>query len=152
MRRFLAALVPVLVPALTSCGSPAQEAGPAPSKPAAPASPTSAPPSVPPSPTRTPTTETEDCFDGDCLLEVTRPVDIELDRKKFYYPGFSVVSVDENSLTYHVEYPHGGGAEQVLSPGGGSSFGFRDNPSVEVRLVSIKDGKALLSISPGTSP
>ncbi|MFB4297706.1 hypothetical protein, partial [Actinomadura sp. NTSP31] len=103
-------------------------------------------------PTPTPTTKTKDCFDGDCLLEVDGPIDIKLDRKTFYYPELSSVSVDNNSLTYHVEYPHGRGAQQVLSPGGGGSFGFRDRTPVDVKLVSIKNGKAILSLTPGKHP
>jgi hypothetical protein len=141
-------LVPVLSLTLASCGSSPEETKAAPTASRSPNS-SSAPVSASPSPTRTPTTKIKDCFDGDCLLEVDGPVDIKLDKKTFYYPEFSIVSVDENSLTYYVEYPHGGGAQQVLSPGGGGSFAFRDNTPVEVKLVSVKDGKALLSLTPG---
>jgi len=46
--------------------------------------------------------------------------------------------------------PHGGGAQQMLGPGGSSSFGFRSYPSINVTLVSAKKGRLLVSITPGT--
>ncbi|MEU4832673.1 hypothetical protein [Streptosporangium sp. NPDC023615] len=162
-------LLPVLaVCALTGCGSP--DAGPqaAPSShtpgtpatsttsttsPEAPAvSPTAtpSPPSSPsPSPSRKPTTRVKDCFDGDCLLKLSEPVTIRLNAKKFHYPRFKVVAVKANTITYWVEHANGGGAWQTLGEGGSSSFSFRERTPVEVSLVSIKKGRALLSISPG---
>lgn len=99
-----------------------------------------------------PTTRVSDCFDGECLLKVSKPVDIRLNAKKYYYPEMSIVAIDAKSITYTVDYPHGGGAQQVLGPGGGGGFGFRSYPSVKVTLVSIKKGTALVSISPEKRP
>ncbi|TDD91463.1 hypothetical protein [Actinomadura rubrisoli] len=76
-------------------------------------------------------------------------MDIRLDAKKFHYPEMSIVAVNARTIAYEVPYPGGGGAQQVLGPGGSSSFGFRSRPSVEVTLVSIKKGTALISLSPG---
>ncbi|QUH04018.1 hypothetical protein HUO13_27220 [Saccharopolyspora erythraea] len=91
-----------------------------------------------------PSTNVADCFDAECTLAVTGPITIPLDRARFYYPELSVVSVTPEGLTYRVDYPHGGGAEQGMGPGGGSGFGFRDFPMVEVKLESINDGTAVL--------
>ncbi|MEV1169504.1 hypothetical protein [Nonomuraea sp. NPDC049784] len=82
-------------------------------------------------------------------MKLSRPVTIRLDAKKFSYPKFEVVAVKANTITYWMEYPHGGGAQQVLGKGASSSLGFRSRTPVEVSLVSIEKGKALLSISPG---
>lgn len=90
-----------------------------------------------------------DCFDGDCLLRVSRPVTIRLNAKKFYYRQFHILDVGKSSITYLVEYPHGGGAQATLGKGGTSSFGFRKRPTVEVSLVSVKKGRALVSITAG---
>ncbi|SEG88349.1 hypothetical protein SAMN05444920_106226 [Nonomuraea solani] len=148
-------LLPVLaLCALAGCGSPAPAPPaaapsntPATSTPAA--TPTPAPtPTSTPSPSRKPTTKVKDCYDADCLLKLSRPVTIRLNAKKFYYPKFEIVAVSAKTITYVVEYPHGGGAQQVLGKGGSSGFGFRDRPTVEVTLVSIRKGQALLSISP----
>jgi hypothetical protein len=165
MRRLPAVALPVLaLCALAGCGSP--EATPRAASPSAAASTsaapssapaTSAPPTTTPAstptpeatPSRKPTSRIKDCFDGDCLLKVSGPVTIPLNAKKFYYPKFEVVSVKSKTLTYWVEYPHGGGAQQVMGKGARSSFGFRSRTPVEVSLVSIEKGKALLSISPG---
>jgi hypothetical protein len=106
-------------------------------------------PSKKPSPTAHPdTTDPKDCFDAECTLKVSKPVTIPLDKKKFHYPEMKVVAVDSGSLSYQVDYPGGGGAQQVLSPGGGSGFGFRSHPSVEVKLLSITKGTARLSLTP----
>ncbi|MFI6290824.1 hypothetical protein ACIBEJ_04525 [Nonomuraea sp. NPDC050790] len=147
-------LLPVLaVCALAGCGSP-QAAAPS-STPAAstPAVSTPAPetpsPTPSPSPTREPTTKVKDCYDGDCLLKLSKPVTIWLNAKKFYYPKFEIVAVKADRITFWVEYPHGGGAEQTLGEGGGSSFSFRDRTPVDVTLVSIRNGRAVLSVSPG---
>ncbi|MFI7639363.1 hypothetical protein [Nonomuraea sp. NPDC049400] len=167
MRRLPAVALPVIaLCALAGCGSP--EATPRAASPSAAASTSAAPSSAPatsapptttptstPTPTpeatpsRKPTSRIKDCFDGDCLLKVSRPVTIPLNAKKFYYPKFEIVSVKSKTLTYWVEYPHGGGAQQVMGEGSRSSFGFRSRTPVEVSLVSIEKGKALLSISPG---
>ncbi|MFI6904860.1 hypothetical protein ACIBKY_26595 [Nonomuraea sp. NPDC050394] len=153
-------LLPVLAMcALAGCASPEagrQATAPTPttgipSKPGTPA--TSAPatesPTPSPSPTREATTKVKDCFDGDCLLKLSKPVTIRLNAKKFYYPKFEVVAIDADTITYRVDYPHGGGSEQRLGEGGGGAFAFRKHTPVEVRLVSIKKGRALLSVSPG---
>ncbi|MBB5078996.1 hypothetical protein [Nonomuraea endophytica] len=141
-------LLPVLVVcALAGCASPdtgPQAATPAPT----PSTPTTSA-SATESPSREPTTKVKACFDGDCLLKLSKPVTIRLNAKKFYYPKLEVVAIDKDTITYWVEYPHGGGVEQRLGEGGGSSFAFRENTPVEVKLVSITKGQALLSLSPG---
>ncbi|MEV4803226.1 hypothetical protein AB0K18_24745 [Nonomuraea sp. NPDC049421] len=166
MRHVLAGCV--LVGVVAGCGSaeePPTAAAPA-GTPAATA-PTSAPPastpeasttpSVSPTPSPSPsptkkrkaTSRVRDCFDGDCLLRVSRPVTIRLNAKKFYYRQFHILDVGKSSITYLVEYPHGGGAQATLGKGGTSSFGFRKRPTVEVSLVSVKKGRALVSITAG---
>jgi predicted small lipoprotein YifL len=153
MRRFMASasLVPLLLAPLAGCGT--QPDGPPEKPPAATKSSSDGSaknkPSKKPSPTPPPeTTDPKDCFDAECTLKVTKPVTIPLDKKKFHYPEMKVVAFDSKSLSYQVDYPGGGGAQQVLSPGGGSGFGFRSNPSVEVKLLSITKGTARLSLTP----
>ncbi|MFI6540725.1 hypothetical protein ACIBHY_50280 [Nonomuraea sp. NPDC050547] len=146
-------LLVIAMCALAGCASPetgrqAAVSTPTPSTPATSASATESP-TPSPSPTRQATTKVKDCFDGDCLLKLSKPVTIRLNAKKFYYPKFEVVAIDARTITYRVEYPHGGGSEQRLGEGGGGGFAFRKHTPVEVRLVSIKKGQALLSVSPG---
>jgi hypothetical protein len=170
MRRFVACAAPLLL-LLAACGSsddggggggggggddkgqarPSASDSPSSDRPAR--SPSASPSASTPSPTRTagPTTsDPEDCFDGDCRLKLSAPTTIRLDAEKFHYPEMRVVRVGPDSLTYRVDYPGGGGAEQNLSPGGGSAFSFRSQTPVEVTLESITDGKAVLALSPGT--
>lgn len=163
MRLFRTAPLVVLPLILTSCGispdepkaaegktSPgaAASASPAPTGGGDASTPTPAAPASPDA--QEPTTKVKDCFDGDCLLKVTEPVDIKLDAKKYYYKKIQIVDVGEKTMTYVVDYPHGGGAQQMLGPGGSSSFGFRSYPSINVTLVSAKKGRLLVSITPGT--
>ncbi|MEU9791785.1 hypothetical protein AB0E27_14370 [Streptomyces sparsogenes] len=164
MRRLVASVTPLLL-LLVGCGSSADS--PPTARPSASDTPSSVRPSkTAPSrtsaPARTPspsattrtaaptTSNPKDCFDGYCTLKLSKPLTIRLDTKKFYYPEMTVVAVGPDSLTYRVDYPHGGGAQQILSPGGGSAFGFRSHTTVEVKLVSITGGTALLALSPGT--
>ena len=153
MRRLMAfvPLVPLLLAPLAGCGT--QPDGPPEKPPAATKSSSDGSsknkPSKKPSPTPPQeTTDPKDCFDAECTLKVSKPVTIPLDKKKFHYPEMKVVAVDSKSLSYQVDYPGGGGAQQVLSPGGGSGFGFRSYPSVEVKLLSITKGTARLSLTP----
>ncbi|AXK36835.1 hypothetical protein DVA86_34155 [Streptomyces armeniacus] len=97
------------------------------------------------------TSDPKDCFDADCRLKVSGPTTIRLDAEKFHYPALNVVEVGRDSLRYQVDYPQGGGAEQILGPGGSGSFGFRSQPPVEVKLESVKGGTALLALTPGKS-
>lgn len=153
MRWLLAAHVPVLTLVLASCGS-SPDAPRSASPNATTSASRAASPTSTPATTRTAasTSKVKDCFDGDCLLQVSKPVDIRLDTKKFYYPELAIVAVDASGISYRVDYPHGGSAQQVLSPGSGSSFGFRSYTPVEVKLVSINKRKALIAISPGKHP
>ena len=155
MRRFMASasLVPLLLAPLVGCDT--QPQGPPEKAPAATMSSSGGSsknkPSKKPTPTRTAppeTTDPKDCFDAECTLKVSKPVTIPLDKKKFHYPEMKVVAVDSKNLSYQVDYPGGGGAQQVLSPGGGSGFGFRSYPSIEVKLLSITKGTARLSLTP----
>jgi hypothetical protein len=128
----------VLPAVLLGCGGPAADR-PAP-RPTTPAP-------APPSPT--PGSDVKACFDGDCLLTVTRPIKIPLDAKRYYYPVFAITAVTPDRIGYRVDYPNGGHAEQWLGQGGSSSFGSRSHTQVNVRLVSITRGRAVLAISPG---
>lgn len=148
--RGLVALIPVLAVGLAACGGTDTAAKPA--KPAAKASPSrTASPSRSPEPSEPPTSDVKDCRDGTCLLKVDGPVRIPLDKKRFHYSSLRVVDVTSSSLSYQVPYPNGGGSSQTLSPGGGGAFGFRTRPSIAVKLVSMKDGKGLLSLTAGKS-
>lgn len=147
--RCLTALVLALPVALLGCGKSGTD------RPAARATasqPTPASTSSAPTPSGSPTvsSKVKDCFDGDCLLAVSKPVTIPLDKKRYYYPKFAITAVTSNQVSYRVDYPQGGHAEQRLSVGNESSFGFRSHPQVNVRLVSIAGKKAVIAISPGT--
>ncbi|GAA3154621.1 hypothetical protein GCM10020001_092870 [Nonomuraea salmonea] len=147
-----AAAAPASTPATTAPTSAAPTSAAPTSAAEASATPSASPtPSPSPSPTkkRKATSRVRDCFDGDCLLRVSRPVTIRLNAKKFYYRQFHILDVGKSSITYLVEYPHGGGAQATLGKGGTSSFGFRKRPTVEVSLVSVKKGRALVSITAG---
>lgn len=86
-----------------------------------------------PKPTRTekPTSDIHDCYDGNRLLKVSDPVRIPLNKKKFHYSSMQVVEVTPSGLRFHVPYPNGGGTR----------------PSIEVKLISMKRGKGLLSLT-----
>lgn len=162
MRRLMALATLLLLLPVVGCGTP-KDSPPAArpdSSDTPPPSPTRSPASTPTKTSTTtasagartatpPTSNPKDCFDGDCTLELSKPVAIRLDTKVFYYPEMTVVAVGSDRLTYRVDYPHGGGAQQTLSPGGSSAFGFRSHTRVEVKLVSITKGTALLSLAPG---
>ncbi|MFI6504461.1 hypothetical protein [Nonomuraea typhae] len=139
-------LLPVLaVCALAGCSSP--EAGRQAAAPS-PTPSTSAAATETPSPPRKPTTRVKDCFDGRCLLKVSRPITIQLDAKKFYYPTLEIVAIGADTITCWVEYPNGGGARSSAGEDGPFTFGVTGYPSVEVRPVSIENGQAVVSISP----
>lgn len=146
--RGLVALIPVFVVALAGCGGTHTAAAPAKTK-AKPSPSRTASPS--PSPTEPPTSDVKDCRDGTCLLKVSGPVRVPLNKKKFHYSSLRVVDVTSSSLSYQVPYPNGGGSSQTLSPGGGGAFGFRTSPSIAVKLVSMKHGHGLLSLTAGKS-
>lgn len=147
----LTALGATVVLVVSGCGTPA--ANPPAAQPAP--SPSASSVSLPATtnattrPAKTPTSNVKDCFDADCALIVSKPIGIPLDTKLFYYPELTVVAITSNSVTYRVDYPHGGRAEQSLSPGGQGQFGFRSFTPVEVGLDSITDGTAILVLSPG---
>lgn len=96
-------------------------------------------------------TNVSDCFDADCALAVTGPMDIPLDPELVYYSEMSIVVVTPGSLSYRVDYPYGGGAQRTLRPGGGSAFGFSDFTKVDVALDSTTNGTAVLMLTPSTS-
>lgn len=162
---FLAVALPLL---LLGCGGPdaapqsAQPtvAGPSavvsasgPAESAAASTPASTPPSTAPpqvEPSRSagrPTSNVKDCYDGNCTLILSGPKRIPLNAKIFHFPAVRVVSITRDTLTYRVDSPGGGLSEASLSPGGGSSFGFRSFPAVQVTLISIEKGKAVLAVS-----
>ena len=150
MSRKLAAIA-ALALVLTGCDS---ATPPWPSATSAPPTP-SATPSVAPtsspslaSPSPSPTTKVsankKDCYDGDCILRLTKPTRIPLNAKKLHYSAMRVTEVSTESLSYTVAYPGGGGVQASVGPGGGSTFGFRGFPSVTVSLAVVGGKPALV--------
>ncbi|HEY1177034.1 MAG TPA: hypothetical protein VGF17_12830 [Phytomonospora sp.] len=146
----LALFAPLLaaLTAVAGCGTDAAVRDPI-----AATAPSGGPPAASPTPSPTPspqapTTRVADCFDGDCVLLVSRPVSIPLDAEKFHYEVLEIVDVTDDALTYFVPYGGGGGASSQLGVGGGGGFGFRGETGISLRLTSIEDGTATLVISP----
>ena len=132
---------------LAGCGgSGTDQHAASPSRSAAPPSPS---PSPSPSPTQPATRDVRDCYDADCTLLVTKPLRIPLNAKLFHYPAVIVESLAGGTLTYRVDYPQGGMSEAHLSPGNSSSFGYRSATPITVKLLSLKHGTAILSLTPG---
>ena len=92
-----------------------------------------------------PSTNPEDCFDGDCVLVLAGPLRIRLNAKKLYYSSMLVIAISAKELSYSVTYPRGGGARASVGPGlAGSTFGFRGFPAVEVGLTLVGGKPALV--------
>jgi hypothetical protein len=151
MRRHIIVLA-ALTLTLTGCGSAALVAQPPSTSAArttvAPPT-TSTPPttssSANPIPLAPPTSNVQDCFDGDCTLLLTGPTTIPLDATKLYYPAMRVTAVSTTSLTYTVTYPRSGGSESTIGVGTGTGgFGFQGFPTVEVGLTLVAGQPALV--------
>lgn len=90
----------------------------------------------------------KDCFDGDCVLLLSKPATIRLDAKKLHYPSMRVTAISADSLTYQVTYPGGGGATSTVGPGGRGAFSFQGFPKIEVGMTLV-DGKPALVLQLG---
>ena len=151
MSRKLAAIA-ALALVLTGCDSgapvtqppqPPPSVTPAPTPSATPsAAPTSSPPS--PSPVTKVSANKKDCYDGDCILRLTKPTRIPLNAKKLHYSAMRVTAVSTESLSYTVAYPGGGGVQASVGPGGASTFGFREFPTITVSLTVVGGKPALV--------
>ena len=96
-----------------------------------------------------PSTNPEDCFDGDCVLVLAEPARIRLNAEKLHYSSMRVTAISAKRLSYSVTYPQGGGAQASVGPGlAGSTFGFRGFPAIEVGLTLV-DGKPALVLQRG---
>ncbi|ALG08498.1 hypothetical protein AOZ06_17655 [Kibdelosporangium phytohabitans] len=91
----------------------------------------------------------KDCFDGDCVLVLSKPTTVRLDAAKLHYTSMRVTAISADSLTYNVSYPGGGGTTATVGQGvGGSAFSFQGFPKVEVGLTLV-DGKPALVLQLG---
>ncbi|MEU4742457.1 hypothetical protein AB0G02_18610 [Actinosynnema sp. NPDC023658] len=98
-----------------------------------------------------PSSNVDDCFDGDCTLLLTGPVEVPLDAATFYYSSMHVTEISPDTLSYYVPYPDGGGTQSTIGAGLGSGeFGFQGQPSIRVGLVVV-DGTPALVLQPGAA-
>lgn len=150
--RGLVLLTPALALALAGCGGGSAAPSPHPTS----SAPAKAAPSTPkPSPTPSPThrekatSNIHACYDGTCVLKVRGEVTIPLNKKKFSYSEVQIEKFSSDGLTYFVPFGGGGGASGELGPnpsGSGAEFGKTGHPFIEIGVISIKHGTALLSL------
>ena len=94
-----------------------------------------------------PGTDVAQCFDGNCTVTVTGPVEIPLDGRV----GPTAVSVSEVgrfAVTFRVHSPTGA-AFAVTGPGGTVRFTSTQG-TLTVRVLELRDGTAVIELSSST--
>lgn len=147
MRRTITAVL-TLALVLCGCGSadrtlPGKATGDEAGRESGVSSPSPEPPASPESlPPAADGTDVSACFDGDCEISVSGPVDIPLDDS-FRVTMCSVEPLDSDQVSIRCEYPSGGMLE--LSGTTGSTFSVNE---LTMRVVAIRGGTVILDFSP----
>lgn len=101
-------------------------------------------PAANPSPT-TAGTDISACFDGDCSLAVSGPVDVPVDAR-FGFPALSVTELTAARLRFEVHGRSGGRAVTTTGPGGTSTL-RSGGDALTVHVRSISSGVAVIELS-----
>lgn len=91
----------------------------------------------------------KDCYDGDCVLVLTKPTTVPLDGKKLGYPSIRVTAISTEKLTFTVRGSEGGSTTMSFGPGiGNGKLGISATSALEVGLTTV-DGKPALVLQLG---
>lgn len=131
-------VIALVLPSLTACGSTARArwSTPSPEPSAAPSAPAA-------SPSASGGTDTvKDCFDGDCLLRVSKPTVVPL-HIKYGITRLEITAIDADTVTIQLSFGAGAGGETTGSAGSTLTVN-----KLVIRVVSVDGGTAVLDFTP----